>query len=168
MTSKKNDLILIGAVLSAKGLKGEILVKYFSENFSALKNYSYLFIGNQNDKYQIKNVSARKENFIMNLKEITNRAGAEGLKGQEIYIEKAQLKNLENEEWYHEDLIGLNVQTSSGNEFGKIQAIFNFGAGDILEIKLVNNKLEMIPFNKDFVLEIILNDKIIISDMETK
>jgi 16S rRNA processing protein RimM len=113
-------------------------------------------------------VSARKENFIINLKEINNRTGAEGLKGQEIYIDKAQLKNLENEEWYHEDLIGLNVQTSSGNEFGKIQAIFNFGAGDILEIKLVNNKIEMIPFNKDFVLEIILNDKIIISDMETK
>ena len=51
-------------------------------------------------------------------------------------------------------------------KFGIIEAIYNFGAGDILEIKLINNKTEMMPFNKDFVLEIIINDKIIVSDME--
>jgi len=51
-------------------------------------------------------------------------------------------------------------------KFGIIKAIYNFGAGDILEIKLINNKIEMIPFNKDYVLDIILDDKVIISDMD--
>ena len=52
MIAKKDDLIRIGAILGAKGLKGEVLVKYFSENFSAFKNYSYFFIGNINNKFK--------------------------------------------------------------------------------------------------------------------
>ena len=166
MIAKKDDLIRIGAILGAKGLKGEILVKYFSENFSAFKNYSYFFIGNINNKFNVTNFSIRKENISVSLKQINSRTDAEKLKGQEIFIEKIQLKDLEGDEWYHQDLIGLDVELSTGKKIGIIEAIYNFGAGDILEIKLINNKTEMMPFNKDFVLEIIINDKIIVLDLE--
>ena len=116
MIAKKDDLIRIGAILGAKGLKGEVLVKYFSENFSAFKNYSYFFIGNINNKFNVTNFSIRKENISVSLKQINNRTDAEKLKGQEIFIEKIQLKDLEGDEWYHQDLIGLDVELSSGKK----------------------------------------------------
>ena len=117
-------------------------------------------------KYSINRCTSQKENISVTFNEINDRTEAEKLKGQEIFIEKTQLKDLNEDEWYHQDLIGLKVETLEGKKLGIIKAIYNFGAGDILEIKLTNNKIEMIPFNKDFVLDIILNDKVIISDMD--
>tara|TARA_E500000178_G_C16875137_1_gene686299 strand:+ start:112 stop:615 length:504 start_codon:yes stop_codon:yes gene_type:complete len=164
--SKKDDLILVGAISVAKGLKGEVLIKYFAQNPSVFKNYSYIFIGPLRAKYSIDRCTSQKENISVTFNEINDRTEAEKLKGQEIFIEKTQLKDLNEDEWYHQDLIGLKVETLEGKKLGIIKAIYNFGAGDILEIKLTNNKIEMIPFNKDFVLDIILNDKVIISDMD--
>ena len=166
MISKKDDLILVGAISGAKGLKGEVLIKYFAQNPSVFKNYSYIFIGPLRAKYSIDRCTSQKENISVTFNEINDRTEAEKLKGQEIFIEKTQLKDLTEDEWYHQDLIGLKVETLEGKKLGIIKAIYNFGAGDILEIKLTNNKIEMIPFNKDFVLDIILNDKVIISDMD--
>ena len=166
MISKKDDLILVGAISAAKGLKGEVLIKYFAQNPSVFKNYSYIFIGPLRAKYSIDRCTSQKENISVTFNEINDRTEAEKLKGQEIFIEKTQLKDLNEDEWYHQDLIGLKVETLEGKKLGIIKAIYNFGAGDILEIKLTNNKIEMIPFNKDFVLDIILNDKVIISDMD--
>ena len=166
MISKKDDLILVGAISCAKGLKGEVLIKYFAQNPSVFKNYSYIFIGPLRAKYSINRCTSQKENISVTFNEINDRTEAEKLKGQEIFIEKTQLKDLNEDEWYHQDLIGLKVETLEGKKLGIIKAIYNFGAGDILEIKLTNNKIEMIPFNKDFVLDIILNDKVIISDMD--
>ena len=166
MISKKDDLILVGAISGAKGLKGEVLIKYFAQNPSVFKNYSYIFIGPLRAKYSIDRCTSQKENISVTFNEINDRTEAEKLKGQEIFIEKTQLKDLNEDEWYHQDLIGLKVETLEGKKLGIIKAIYNFEAGDILEIKLTNNKIEMIPFNKDFVLDIILNDKVIISDMD--
>ena len=166
MISKKDDLILVGAISGAKGLKGEVLIKYFAQNPSVFKNYSYIFIGPLRAKYSINRCTSQKENISVTFYEINDRTEAEKLKGQEIFIEKTQLKDLNEDEWYHQDLIGLKVETLERKKLGIIKAIYNFGAGDILEIKLTNNKIEMIPFNKDFVLDIILNDKVIISDMD--
>jgi 16S rRNA processing protein RimM len=164
--SEKDDLILVGAISGAKGLKGEVLIKYFAQNPSVFKHYSYIFIGPSRDKYSIDRCSSQKENLSVTFNEINNRTEAEKLKGQEVFIEKIQLKDLNEDEWYHQDLIGLSVETLEGKKLGIIKAIYNFGAGDILEIKLINNKIEMIPFNKDYVLDIILDDKVIISDMD--
>ena len=166
MSSKKDDLILVGAISGAKGLKGEVLIKYFAQKPSVFKLYSYIFIGPLRAKYFIDRCSSQKGNLSVTLSEINNRTEAEKLKGQEVFISKTQLKVLNEDEWYHQDLIGLKVETLEGKKFGIIKAIYNFGAGDILEVKLNNNKIEMIPFNKDFVLDIILGDKVVISDMD--
>ena len=107
MISKKDDLILVGAISGAKGLKGEVLIKYFAQNPSVFKNYSYIFIGPLRAKYSIDRCTSQKENISVTFNEINDRTEAEKLKGQEIFIEKTQLKDLNEDEWYHQDLIGL-------------------------------------------------------------
>jgi 16S rRNA processing protein RimM len=148
VTFEKENLICVGILLEAKGLKGEVLIKYFAENPSTFSDYSYFFLGKEKKEYKVSNFSTRKEHFLVKLHGVDRRTEAEALKGKEVFI-------------------GLAVENSSDQRVGSIAAIYNFGAGDILEIKLTNNKLEMIPFTKDFVLEIILNDKIIIAEMDS-
>ena len=126
MISKKDDLILVGAISGAKGLKGEVLIKYFAQNPSVFKNYSYIFIGPLRAKYSIERCTSQKENISVIFNEINDRTEAEKLKGQEIFIEKTQLKDLNEDEWYHQDLIGLKVETLEGKKLGILKAIYNF------------------------------------------
>ena len=85
---------------------------------------------------------------------------AEALIGTELYVNRDVLPQLEEEEYYQTDLIGLDViEQSSGQNIGKVVGIYNFGAGDILEIKLKSTaKTEMIPFTKQYVPEVKIAD----------
>ena len=73
---------------------------------------------------------------------------------------------MDDETWYHSEIVGLSVETMKGNLVGEVKAIYNFGAGDIIEIKLISGKIEMIPFTKDFVQDIKINNKLIIKEMD--
>ena len=73
---------------------------------------------------------------------------------------------MDDESWYHSEIVGLSVETMKGNLVGEVKAIYNFGAGDIIEIKLISGKVEMIPFTKDFVQDIKINNKLIIKEMD--
>lgn len=78
---------------------------------------------------------------------------AETLVGMEFYVSKSALPEPEEDEYYHADLIGLTVREKiSGKEAGTVAGVYNFGAGDILELKLKESgRLEMIPFTKQYV-----------------
>ena len=60
----------------------------------------------------------------------------------------------------------MSVETPKGDLIGEIEAIYNFGAGDVIEIKLICGKIEMIPFTKDFVIDIKINSKLIIREID--
>ena len=75
------------------------------------------------------------------------------------------MPELKDEEFYHTDLIGLEVKNSSSEVLGQVNALYNFGAGDILEIKMNNGSLEMVPFTKSFVPVINIKDGYIIVEM---
>ena len=101
----------------------------------------------------------------MKIKGIDDRNTAEGLIGSRLYAEREVLPPLENEdEFYQADLIGLEVrQNGSAQSAGRVAGIYNFGAGEILEIKVAaTGKLEMIPFNRVYVPEVNIKDGYII------
>ena len=60
----------------------------------------------------------------------------------------------------------MSVETPKGDLIGEIVAIYNFGAGDVIEIKLISGKVEMIPFTKDFVIDVKINSKLIIREID--
>ena len=98
--------------------------------------------------------------------DINSREEAEVLKKKDVFIDSNQLNKLGVENWYHSDLIGLSVETPKGDLIGEIRAIYNFGAGDVIEIKLISGKVEMIPFTKDFVIDVKINSKLIIRKID--
>ena len=166
MVDEENNLIFIGVVGNAKGLKGNVQINYFAKDLNKFKSYKYFYVGKKKEKLNIQKHIISGDNFSLKFFDINSREEAESLKNKDVFIESKQLRKLDDESWYHSEIVGLSVETMKGNLVGEVKAIYNFGAGDIIEIKLISGKIEMIPFTKDFVQEIKINNKLIIKEMD--
>ena len=85
---------------------------------------------------------------IVTIEGVEDRTQAEALRGIKLYVERNQLPDLVEEEFYHSDLIGLKVHDLEDQDVGHVKAISNFGAGDFLEIVAANYHLYTIPFTR--------------------
>ena len=166
MVDDENNLIFIGVVGNAKGLKGNVQINYFAKDLNKFKSYKYFYVGKKKEKLNIQKHIISGDNFSLKFFDINSREEAESLKNKDVFIESKQLRKLDDESWYHSEIVGLSVETMKGNLVGEVKAIYNFGAGDIIEIKLISGKIEMIPFTKDFVQDIKINNKLIIKEMD--
>ena len=166
MVDEENNLIFIGVVGNAKGLKGNVQINYFSKDFEKFKSYKYFYLGEKKEKYKVQKHFISGESFSLKFFDINSREEAEVFKNKDVFIDSNQLNKLDGENWYHSDLIGLSVETPKGDLIGEIEAIYNFGAGDVIEIKLISGKIEMIPFTKDFVIDVKINSKLIIREID--
>ncbi len=151
-----DSLVPIAIITSVHGIKGAVKVKAYTEDPYSLKQYSPLYTKDCNNSYDINILSVNKDNLIISIKDITDRNMAEKLKGVELYTKRSNLPKIEENEFYYADLVGLVVKSAKDdNIIGKILAIHNFGAGDILEIGLEKQKdSQLLPFNDNTVPEI--------------
>jgi 16S rRNA processing protein RimM len=126
--------VLLAAVIGAQGLKGAVKAKIFTATPEALTRYGALHDASGR-KFEITAVRAGKPGeAVISLQGVESRLAAEALKGTSLYIARAALPATAVEEFYHADLIGLEAQDGEGRVLGRIAAIHNFGAGDVIEI----------------------------------
>lgn len=159
------DKVCLGAIVGVHGIRGEVKVKSFSSDEKNLTRYGLLSNDKGDKRFELKIVGHSKELLRCKIKGVDDRTTAETLIGTGLYIDRALLPELKDEEFYHTDLIGLEVKNSSNEVLGQVNALYNFGAGDILEIKMNNGSLEMVPFTKSFVPVINIKDGYIIVEM---
>lgn len=156
--------ICLGAVVGVHGIKGEVKVKSFTERDRDIDKYGVLT--DQNGRsLEIKVVGHSKELLRVKIKGVDDRNLAQTFIGTQLFADRNVLPPLtDDEEFYQADLVGLDVcEAASGNVAGKVAGIYNFGAGDILEIKVKSSgKLEMIPFNHAYVPTVNIEDGYII------
>ncbi|EJF91515.1 ribosome maturation factor RimM [Bartonella tamiae] len=169
MPKTKDYPVQIARIGAAHGIKGEVRVKSFTNDPMDLTLYEHFF----DDKgliYTIDTVRIQKNILIVRFHNIVSRDEAELLKGKALYVKRHQfLDNLDSDEFYHTDLVGLGVKDLDGTVIGKVNAVFDFGAGDLLELdvnapKLTLQKTHFIPFTKAAVPEIIMDEGMIIID----
>ncbi len=148
MENNKPRLILLGRVGAAHGIKGDVSVRTFTGDPAAIGSYGPL-----TDKTGAKSFAVRvvrsnpKGGVIARFDGVANRNGAEALNGIDLYVDRARLSAAADGEFYHADLIGLKAVDAQGAAIGLIVAIVNFGAGDLLEIRLEGiSSTEFIPF----------------------
>jgi 16S rRNA processing protein RimM len=147
MTSLKNP-VLMAVIGAAHGIKGEVRVKTFTGDPMALANYGLLH-ASDGRSFELLGLRPQGNIVVARLKGVGDRSAAEALNGTELFVERAALPDkLEEEEFYHADLVGMDVLDESGNRLGKVTAIQNFGAGDILEVKGPGSDGTLIPFTK--------------------
>ncbi len=135
--------IALAVIIGAQGVTGEVRLKLFTDSIDGLKTHKSFNGGN----LTLKNVRHHKTGAVARFAEITDRNAAEAARGTEITISRADLPELAEDEYYHADVIGLPCISSDGEELGKIWAIYDYGAGDVIEIERVNGKKFMVPIS---------------------
>lgn len=145
MEEGDRDQIALAAVIGAHGITGEVRLKLFADSLANLQSQKIVQVGGR--PLTLKSVKAGKA-AIARFAEIQDRSAAEALRGSLIAIPRTALPPLGEGEYYHADLIGLSCETTSGEAVGKVVAVDNFGAGDILEIEKSDGKRTMVPFRE--------------------
>ncbi|MBZ0259176.1 MAG: ribosome maturation factor RimM [Hyphomicrobiales bacterium] len=145
------DFVLVGVIVGAHGIKGEVKLKSFTSDPLSIGRYGPLQ-SISGRKFEIARLKAAKDDFIASLKNVNDRNEAETLKGVELFVAREKLPKLKTHEAYAHDLMGLDVVLENGSTLGKLVAMPNYGAGDLLEVA-VDGKAEtvLIPFTNAFV-----------------
>lgn len=148
MTIDDKKLILIGVISSAHGIKGDILIKPYTEKPENLANLPIVDKNGESLSIKIIRINQKNE-LICKIQNCNDRNYAETLKGTKLYCSRDDLPTPPEEEFYVEDLRGLEVLDESGKAIGTILEVANYGAGDIIEIKFNDDTSEMFPFSKE-------------------
>lgn len=150
----KDKLIFLGVISAAHGIKGEVLIKTFNADPKKLADMEII----DKDENIIKLEFVRdyhKGGIIAIIDGCNSRNDAEKFIKTALYCKRSSLPKTTTEEFYINDLIGLRVIDIEFQEMGVVTGVFNFGAGDIIEIKFFkNNQQEMFPFTKEIFPEI--------------
>ncbi len=159
------DKVCLGAIVGVHGIRGEVKVKSFSDDEKHLVRYGVLSNEAGDKTFEAKIVGHSKELLRVKIKGVDDRNTAETLVGTGLYITRDKLPQLQEDEFYHTDLIGLKAKNQAGEVIGEVNALYNFGAGDLIEIKLNDGQLEMLPFKEAFVPVVNIKDGFIIVEM---
>lgn len=147
------DRVCVGVITGAHGVKGEVKLRSFTADPAAVASYRPLQTAT-GAMIEIVKLRPQTDGFIAVLKGVADRDAAEAFKGTELFVARQRLPEPEAGEIYLGDLIGLAV-ISGGAKLGKVIAIQNYGAGDLLDVKVDERKVTvLIPFAKDFVVEV--------------
>ncbi|WP_293698885.1 MULTISPECIES: ribosome maturation factor RimM [unclassified Sphingopyxis] len=141
-----NRPVTLAAIAGAHGVRGEVRLKLFGEGAEALRAFSVFSAGDRT--LTLKSVRPAHQGAVATFAEITDRSGAEALRGTVLTVPRSALPPLGEGEYYHHDLLGLPCMSTDGSVVGEVVAIDNFGAGDILEIAKPDGKRFMVPMTE--------------------
>lgn len=130
--------VTLAVVTGAHGVAGEVRLKLFTDDLSAYRSFN-------GGRLTLKSLRDGSNGAIARFAEIADRNAAEALRGTELTVPRSALPPLGEGEYYHVDLIGLTVATDAGAPVGKIVAVENFGAGDIIEVEQSDGRRVMVP-----------------------
>jgi len=160
-----SDLICVGTIAGAFGVQGEVRLKSFTADPTAIADYAPL---SNEDGTQIFSVTLTRpinNGFAARLGGVKTKEEADALKGVKLFAEREKLPELPDDEFYHTDLIGLEVYDTGGTLLGRIKAVMNHGAGDILEVNSAGNSGSvLVPFTLEIVPTVDLTAGRIVAD----
>jgi 16S rRNA processing protein RimM len=146
--------ILLGRIAGAHGIRGEVLIKTFTERPEDIAAYGPLDDG-AGRTLVIEATRVTQKGVVACIAGIGDRNAAEALKGAALYVDREQLPTPEEGEFYHADLIGLAAVDPEGRPVGEVVAVCNHGAGDLLEVRLAESgRTEFVAFTDTFVPEV--------------
>lgn len=161
---KLKNKVCLAIIGAAHGIKGDVWIKVLTDEPKRLKAYGALYdeIGRS---YEIVTLRVQNNGVVVRFKGVEGRSAVEALKGIHLYVERDQLADdLDEDEFYQIDLIGLRVYDCADQILGEVNGFFNFGAGDLLEIRLDTQKTVLIPFSKAAVPKICIASGFLVVD----
>ena len=144
-------LICVARIGAPHGVRGAVKLWTFTEEPLAVKRYGPLSTKDGARQFEVMHAREAKGHLVATLKGIATREDAERLNGIELYVAREKLPDTDEDEYYHADLIGLAAVTVANEPIGRVTAIHNFGAGDIVEIAPPHGAPMLLPFTNAVV-----------------
>ena len=145
--------ILVGVVGAPHGVRGEVRLKSYTEHPLALADYPTLRVGRVAAR-RLRITAARllkDDMLVVRFEGVGDRDAAQALTNLQLFVARDDLPPTEADEFYHADLIGLDVVLPDGGTLGTVAAIANFGAGDLVEVAPETGDTFYVPFTRAFV-----------------
>ena len=144
-----SDQICVGAIAGAFGVQGEVRLKSFTADPEAIADYAPLATEDGSQSFEVQITRAIPQGFAARLSGIRSKEDADALKGTRLFAPRDRLPSLPDDEYYHADLIGLPVFDTGGAEIGRVRAVLNHGASDILEVQVPGQSATLLlPFTQ--------------------
>jgi 16S rRNA processing protein RimM len=160
VTDKGQMRVLLGRIAAAHGLRGEVMIQAYTEPPENIAAYGPLTDRSGTSVFHIACRRVTAKGVIARLAGVKDRGAAEALKGTGLYVVRDRLPPAAAGEFYHWDLIGLAAVNAQGRLLGEIIAVHNYGAGDLLEVRLAGAATtQLIPFSDAFVPQVDLTAK---------
>jgi 16S rRNA processing protein RimM len=147
-------LVCVARIGAAHGVRGAVKLWTFTEDPFAVRDYGPLLTKDGKRRFEVAQAREAKDHLVATFKGVTTRDEAERLNGIELYVARDKLPATDEDEYYHTDLIGLAAVTTAGDALGRVIAIHNFGAGDIIEIAPPKGTSLLLPFSNAVVPEV--------------
>ncbi|QHO72918.1 16S rRNA processing protein RimM [Bradyrhizobium sp. CCBAU 051011] len=143
--------ICVARIGAAHGVRGAVKLWTFTEDPLAVKQYGPLMTSDGARQFEVTHVREARDHLVATFKGIATREDAERLNGIELYVARDKLPETDEDEYYHADLIGLAAVNAANDSLGRVVAIHNFGAGDIIEIAPPRGATMLLPFTNAVV-----------------
>lgn len=144
--------VLLGRIVAAHGIRGDVVIDSYTAEPSDIGAYGPLSSADGSRQLDIKVVRVTPKGVIARVGGVADRNGAEALRGTDLYAPRASLPEAAEGEYYYADLAGLRADDEAGNRIGSVVGVQNYGAGDLLEVRLDGESgTELIAFTDAFV-----------------
>jgi 16S rRNA processing protein RimM len=146
--------VCVARIGAPHGVRGAVKLWTFTEDPLAVMRYGALATKDGARRFEVTHVREAKGHLVATLKGVATREDAQRLNGIELYVAREKLPATTADEYYHADLIGLAAVNAAGELVGRVIAIHNFGAGDIIEIAPPDGATMLLPFTNAVVPEV--------------
>ena len=159
------DRICVGAIAGAYGVKGELRIKSFCAVPEDIENYTPLRSEDGTRQFALAILRPIKNGFSARIADVATKEDADALRGINLFADRDQMPSLPNDEFYHADLIGLEVYDTGGVLLGRVKTVQNHGADDLLELQLAGTSATtFLPFTKSAIPTVNLSAGRIVAD----
>ncbi|SEO70893.1 16S rRNA processing protein RimM [Salinihabitans flavidus] len=160
-----SEMICVGAIAGAYGVNGEVRLKSFTAQAEAIADYAPLSTEDGAREFSVTVTRAIKNGLAVRLSGVDTKEEADALRGTRLYAPRARLPELPEDEFYHADLIGLEVRDTGGTLLGHVKSVQNHGSADLLEIHGPGLKTTvLLPFTREAVPLVDLSQGRIVAD----
>jgi len=165
MTDTPTDKVCVGAISGSYGVRGEVRVKSFCAVPEDIETYSPLTDEGGTREFTLALLHPVKNGFSARITQVATKEDADALKGVQLFARRDQLPSLPDDEYYHSDLMGLDVYDTGGTLLGRVKTVQNHGADDLLELQLAGSSATtFLPFTKSGVPTVDLAARRIVAD----
>ncbi|MGE5546862.1 MAG: ribosome maturation factor RimM [Solirubrobacterales bacterium] len=147
------DLVCVGAVVGAHGVRGAVRVKSFTDVPEDVAGYGPVSDETGSRRFKLKVIGEAKGLVIAKLDGVNDRDAAEALRGTKFFVPRERLPATDEaeDEFLYSDLVGLRAEAADGSVIGTVRGVADFGAGEVLDVARSEGGSFMVPFTREAV-----------------